>query len=149
MRFVDDDGVVHEVKRDGDLVRGPYDCLQLVFDLPEDFGEVVTVQDAIPECDLNVMVRRWSQGVPGPEFVPGQYGDVTGVRDIADVRSRLGEMSDLFMKVPAEVREKFGNDALAFFEAVGDPSRVGELRELGLIAQEEPPAPPPVVEPTA
>lgn len=138
MYFVDADGEVVKVERSGDLIRGPYDGLQLVEEVPEDYSDEVTIQSAKDECDLNVLVRRLQAGTPLPEFAPMQYGDVSGVRDIGVIRERLALMRDEFMRVPAEIREEFGNDALAFFEAVGNPSRLGELRERGLIPKSDP-----------
>lgn len=49
---------------------------------------------------------------------------------------------DAFMELPAKTREAFDNDPVKLAQALGDPSQVDRLRELGVI-----PTPDPVPEP--
>lgn len=63
------------------------------------------------EVDINTIVRRF--GVTGqlPQFMPaGVYGDFTGIEDYESAVAQIERAQDGFMELPAEVREKFGND---------------------------------------
>lgn len=92
-----------------------------------------TVQSAKDDCDINVIVKRFMKtGVlPVVQRGPAITGSVTPMefRDALDL-VRQGQAE--FDALPARVRRHFLNDPARFVEACQDPSRVEELRSLGL-----------------
>lgn len=79
-----------------------------------DTGTDTPVQQSEKEAaDINTIVRRF--GITGQmPFGPrgGVYGDFTKVpTDFHSAREILAQAEKDFMQLPAEIREKFGNDA--------------------------------------
>lgn len=63
------------------------------------------------EVDINTIVRRFGATGQMPEFLPeGMYGDFTGIEDFESAVSAIERARDGFLKLPPEVRAKFGND---------------------------------------
>lgn len=98
------------------------------------FEPSIVDESKLAETDLNVLVRRWMAGAPQPEFVPGQFGDVSEMTSFQEVQDTLIEVRSAFMQLPPDVRERFANDPVRFADAVVDPSRREELVQLGLFA---------------
>lgn len=85
------------------------------------------------ECDINTIVKRF--GITGklPENVkmPLQ-GDFAEVRDYQDALNKMIEADEAFMKMPAEVRERFQNDPGKFVDYVSNEENVEDARKWGL-----------------
>lgn len=85
------------------------------------------------ETDINVLLERFKvtgqmpQGIRLPE-----YGDFTGLTDFRTAMGALLSAQDEFMKLPADVRARFGNSPQAFLEFCSDKDNLGELRKMGL-----------------
>lgn len=113
----------------------------------------MTVQSQREEADINVIVKRF--GVTGfmPSVpVPPTYGDFTGVSDYRSALEVLNAAKASFLKLPAEVRRRFGNDPAYFVEFCNDPENLPEMRKMGLAVPEKaqepaPAAPEPVPAP--
>lgn len=92
--------------------------------------ESIVQQHFADEQDINTIMRRF--GVTGqmPQFLPeGMYGDFTGIEDYESAVARIERADNAFMALPAEVRERFGNDpgALMRAAAVSDEDSFGKL----------------------
>lgn len=101
--------------------------------------ESLAVQSQKEEADINVIVRRF--GVTG-ELPQGlkvpRYGDF--IDTVTDYRTALDlvmEADKAFMALPAEVRQRFGNDPGKFLDFVEDPANLEELRKMGLAVPKE------------
>lgn len=75
-------------------------------------GESLTQQHFAEEVDINTIMRRFGATGQVAQFMSeGAYGDFTGIEDYDGALERIGRVDEAFMKLPAEVREQFGNDA--------------------------------------
>lgn len=85
------------------------------------------------EVDINLLLEKFK--VTG-QLPPGvrlpQYGDFTGVSDYASAMKVVLRAQDDFMKLPAEIRSRFGNDPQAFLDFCSDKENLPELRRMGL-----------------
>lgn len=92
-----------------------------------------TIQSAKDDCDINVIVRRFSVAgqVPPVNAVPF-YGDFTQVDDFHHACNMVIEARDQFMRLPAATRLKFGNDPGRMIEFLNDDGNLDEARALGL-----------------
>jgi len=94
------------------------------------------------ECDINSIVRRFglTGQVPAPLNVP-TYGDFSQVVDFHTAMTLIRQSSEQFAALPAQLRERFGNDPGQLLEFLGDVRNRDEAVRIGLI---ESPSPPPV-----
>lgn len=74
-------------------------------------GVSIVQQHFKEDVDVNTIVRRF--GITGE--MPfgasgGVYGDFTEVTDFESARARILRAEEGFLRLPAEVRERFGND---------------------------------------
>lgn len=90
-------------------------------------GSVSLVQQHYKEeVDVNTIVRRFGLTAAMPSGAAGgMYGDFTGITDYDDAVARIERANAGFMSLPAEVRERFGND----------PSRLISLAQTGSEAE--------------
>lgn len=109
----------------------------------QDSGEVSLVQQQFgAEVDINNIVRRFglTGDVPfaGPQ---GVYGDFSGITDYESALAKIEGANDRFMKLPAEVRDKFENNPGTLIRLANEL----DAKEFGKLL--EPPAPvvPPAV----
>ncbi|AXH76081.1 MAG: internal scaffolding protein [Microviridae sp.] len=115
--------------------------------------ELVTVQADAKEVDINTIVARMEKGKPFPMY-NGEpfYGDVSNFTGLQDAIIKIQDAEDLFMEYPADVRKRFNNNYVEFFEFFEDDKNRQEAEELGFIAKKPikdspAPAPVPVVPP--
>ena len=96
--------------------------------------ESLAVQSERDECDINTIVRRFglTGHLPVGVRMP-TYGDFVGVSDYQTALHAIMDADEAFMAMPAEVRERFGNDPAAFVDFCGDPANMEEARKLGLV----------------
>lgn len=94
----------------------------------------VAKQEFATECDINNIMKRFERD--GIEIhvnrYQGAYGDFTGAVDFHTAMNQVITSQDMFMSLPAEIRERFGNDPGAFLDFVTDPVNEDELIEMGL-----------------
>lgn len=133
--YVDREGVVISWANARGLVRSAYDGSRVVRGRVV-YGESRTSQAEAQEADLNWLVKRWMATGGLPEVKPLSFGDVSEAVSYVDVIDRLKLVSEMFMKLPANIREYFHNDAAVFADFVADPSNIEEGREIGLYAPE-------------
>lgn len=107
-----------------------------------------TKQSFAEECDINTIVRRFNLTGQLPSNVRAPtYGDFEEVFDYHSAMNAILEAERSFMMMPAEVRDRFGNDPQRFLEFVNDDHNRDEAVKLGLVlpqaaqlASEAPPA---------
>lgn len=111
-------------------------------------GRVMTKQADKQAADINFIIKRWrEQGVVQQSTREPFYGDFSAGVDYHGASSRLLAAQASFDGLPSSVRKHVDNDPGKFLDLVGDPDRVGELRELGLLPEMDPVKTVPPVEP--
>lgn len=92
--------------------RGAYEWKEVSDVTSVDTGQTTLVQQHFKdEVDINTIVRRYgiTAGLPfGPDG--GMYGDFTGITDFDSAVALIKDTEDRFMRIPAELREKFNNN---------------------------------------
>lgn len=74
-------------------------------------GVMMTQQHFAEEADIETIVRRFGLTGQFPSSVTaGVYGDFTGITDYESAEETIRRTHERFMLLPAELREKFGND---------------------------------------
>lgn len=93
----------------------------------------VTKDSFAEECDINTIVRRFGLTGQLPTDVRApMYGDFSEAMDYQSALHAVMAAQDSFMAMPAEVRQRFGNDPGAFVDFCSDPRNHAEAVELGL-----------------
>lgn len=108
----------------------------------------VTSQEFVRECDVNNLVKRYSQGLmPASSYVP-QFLDVSDLPTFEQAHDMVVSARESFMKLPPHVREVFGNDPGRFL-AEYNKSDSPLLRSLGLKPSSDDSKPSPAPAPKA
>lgn len=106
--------------------------------------ESLAVQSSKDECDINVIVRRFglTGELPSNLRVPlsEDYRDVEF--DLGVALRFVNEANRAFMQMPAEVRDRFNNDAQKFVKFVENPDNAEECVKLGLAVKKPVPVKP-------
>lgn len=114
-------------------------------------GKSRTRQSDTAATDMNKIVAKYHESgimppLPGREPRYGDFGSGISFHEALNaVRSAEAEFENL----PVAVRRHVKNDPGEFLDMVYDPSRRGELEELGLVETQAPTAAPPAAEPAA
>lgn len=117
-----------------------------------DFGtknkeKSMTQQSSMAECDINSIIKKFEMtglATHVSEKV-AQYGDFTQVGDFQSAMYTVTAANDMFMALPAHVRERFKNDPAVLLDFLSDPQNEAEGLKLGLLEAKKPPE---VVPPT-
>jgi phage internal scaffolding protein len=101
--------------------------------------ESLAVQSAKEESDINTIVRRFglTGELPNDLKMP-QSGDFTDVPDFHSAMNLVRAAQEEFLRVPAEIRARFGNDPAQLMAFVEDDSNRDEARKLGFLADPVP-----------
>lgn len=118
------------------FLRGPKEKERLASRPVVNTGEDSKVQQQFRnDCDPNTIVRRFGvTGQLGQVDLSGaaMYGDFTGINDLESALDRMERVNQTFMALPPEVRERFGNDVVAFAgEAMASDPASFELKVRG------------------
>lgn len=100
--------------------------------------ESLTLQSQAQDADINVILKRFgvTGELPNGLRVP-VYGNFEGVSDYREALDLIREADRAFMSLPAEVRNRFANDAGAFVDFASNPANLEELRKMGLAPKQE------------
>lgn len=94
------------------------------------------------DTDINAIMRKYSSGSLVAHLARSQprYGDFSSGADFMDCMMKVKSAEAMFAELPAHVRSYVDNDPAKLLDLVFDPSRVDEVRKLGLIppAEESP-----------
>lgn len=94
----------------------------------------LAIQSAEEESNINTIVRRFglTGELPNDVKMP-QSGDFTNLPDFHTAMNIVRKTQEEFLRVPAELRARFGNDPQAFMSFVEDENNRDEARRLGLL----------------
>lgn len=120
--------------------RAAYD-LPLVVDL--DFTKVTdgrTQQQFTDTCDINKIMERWinTGQVTHINRKTGIYGDFSEIQSFDQALNQILDAEAQFMEMPAELRDRFNNDAGQLIRFMDDPKNLEEGRQLGLFKPDDP-----------
>lgn len=106
-------------------------CSVLYFD--DDPG--LTEQHHRDDCDINNIMAKFTPDALAAHAAQyqGQYGDFSDLPDYHTALSFVRRIDDIFMDVPAEIRNRFDNDPGKFLAFVDDPNNRDEMFNLGLL----------------
>ena len=107
--------------------------------------ETMTQQHMAEQCDINAIMKRYEKTglLEHVNQYQGEYGDFTVMPDFHTAMNKIRIAEEMFMTLPAKVREKFENDAGAFVEFATNEDNLDEMRELGLAPKAPPSEQPP------
>lgn len=108
--------------------------------------ESLALQSAEEESNINTIVRRFglTGELPNDVKVP-HSGDFTNLPDFHTAMNLVRKTQEEFLRVPADIRARFGNDPQAFMAFVEDEGNRDEARRLGLLKPIDIPAEPMLV----
>jgi len=128
--------IAEQVREDVELARTAFTRprVQKVFKKPS-----LTRQEFREQCDLGKTIERFRKTPEGrlalakaQGVVGGQFLDVSGVPDYRTALDNVSRANEAFMRLPALVRRRFGNDPALFLDFCSDPRNSDELIKLGL-----------------
>lgn len=98
-------------------------------------GESLTDQSQKDDCDINNLMAQYTitGNVRGMREELGLYGDFSELGDYQDMLERVQAAKDLFMELPAKVREEFRHNPQVMLDFVNDPKNKARAIELGLV----------------
>lgn len=120
--------VQHDIKKFGDRERSQTPV-----------GETsMTQQNMLQETDVNYILKKYEkqQILTHVNNYMGDYGDFSDVPDYKTGLERLMAAQDMFMSLPAVIRDRFGNDPGKYIEFATNPENLPELRKMGLAPPE-------------
>lgn len=87
------------------------------------------IQSHAESCDIHVILRRFQNGDSDAlSQRQGFFGDVLDFpKTYAEALNQMNDMERQFMKLPVEVREKFGNSFSEFLASSGDSDFMDKL----------------------
>lgn len=101
----------------------------------------MTHQEFQDECDINrIMDRYMRTGVlsdPMSMRKPMTYGDFSDLGDYQSNMNKVVEAREVFDRLPAKVRERFGNSPAALLSFVMDENNRDEAISLGILQGKE------------
>lgn len=87
-----------------------------------------TQQHFKDECDINYLLRHYNE-IPAP---PPVFGDCTQYNDLQNCLDKVMAANDDFMSLPSDIRARFSNNPVDFFNFANNPANSEELINLGL-----------------
>ena len=97
-------------------------------------GETMTQQHMAESCDINWIMKRYEKDgiIEHYNQHQGDYSDYSEFPDFHTAMNKVIDAQDMFMTLPAGVRDKFNNDPGAFVEFVSDDNNFDAMVEMGL-----------------
>lgn len=100
----------------------------------DDFEPTLTVQAEKDNCDINVILERFGQGVPPPMItVPPADVEWNDALDFQSSMNLIVQAREAFMEVPAKIRARFHNDPQEYLEFIYNDDNYDEAVKLGII----------------
>lgn len=88
----------------------------------------LTQQHFKDECDINYLLKHYND-IPAP---PPVYADCSQYSDLQSAIDMVHAAGEDFQNVPSEIRARFSNNPVDFFNFCNDPQNYEELVNLGL-----------------
>jgi phage internal scaffolding protein len=100
----------------------------------ETTGESLTQQHLKDETDIRKIISKYDRTGLISHVARGvaQYGDFSEINEYREALDVVNNANAVFSELPAEIRQKFANDAGAFFEFATDPNNMEEMVNMGL-----------------
>jgi len=100
----------------------------------ETVGDSLTQQHMKDETDIRKIIDKYDRTglITNVQRGIAQYGDYSEINEYREALDLVNNANASFAELPSEVRQKFGNDAGAFFEFATDPSNLEEMQKMGL-----------------
>lgn len=100
-----------------------------------------TKQSFREQCDINIMMKKYQQGIPinMNTLAQPEYGDFANADDYHTAANKVIQADQAFAALPAEIRARFRNDPAELLEFIRDPDQehLEEAIELGLVPRPE------------
>lgn len=106
--------------------------------VPQDVGErSMTKQSEAAKCDINNIMAKYEKDaiITHVNRFQGSYGDYTVLPDFHTAMNKMRAADEMFLSLPAKIRDRFDNDAGKFVEFATDEKNLAEMQKLGLIAK--------------
>lgn len=98
-----------------------------------------TVQEPKEETDINEIVRRFGLTGKLPDDLRNPvYGDFLGIADYHGAMMAVAAANEAFDRLPAALRERFGNDPEQYVTFCLDDKNKEEMQKLGLTKPKPP-----------
>lgn len=103
-------------------------------------SEDKTMQSFKGDCDINALVKRFgiTDVIPVARQI-AEFGEFDLTADMHTLMNQVRRGESAFQELPAEWREKFGNDPVDFLDALHNPERHAELVSAGIVKAPEAP----------
>lgn len=100
---------------------------------------VMTDQSFKDQCDVNLILKKYKTTgvITHLNRAKGTYLDLTNAPDYQTSLDTVIKAQDAFMTLPAEIRERFGNDPSRLITFLSDPKNNEEGIKLGLLEKHE------------
>ena len=97
-------------------------------------GETMTQQHMAADCDINNIMKKYEKTgiVSHLAKYKGDYQDFTVMPDFHTAMNTIREADEMFLTLPASIRDKFNNNPGEFVEFATDECNLDELIEMGL-----------------
>jgi len=97
-------------------------------------------QQFAKETDINEIMRKYKKTglITHVNQYQAMYGDFISAPDFQDAQQAIADANQMFSELPAEMRDRFGNDPVKFLDFVqavdadGNAKNIEEMRSLGL-----------------
>lgn len=100
-----------------------------------------TRQEFAAECDINTIMKKYAASgvISHINKAAPRYYDFSDVpADFQAAMNMMIEADGAFMRLPSDVRKRFGNDPAEFVQFAGEKDNLPQMREWGLAAPEKP-----------
>lgn len=110
----------------------------VVFDPKDDRSLSRTVQSHKDTCDINKMLRRYSDiNKPKDRLFEradrvAMFGNFDMTQDLGSIKLQQKNLEKAWYQIPAEIRKQFKNDPRAFIAYVNDPANSEAATKQGL-----------------
>jgi len=94
----------------------------------------LTKQSFKDECDINNILKKYRNTglITHVQTARQGYGDFSSITDYQSAMNAVLAAQEAFLELPAEIRERFGNDPMTFVQFIDNPANVNAAVELGL-----------------
>lgn len=88
--------------------------------------------------DINAIMKRFEKtGVLPLDTREALFTDVSAIGSYRDALEVMQRAQEGFLALPPGIRERFGNDPVAFLDFTSDPRNMAELTAMGVLAAPE------------
>lgn len=98
-----------------------------------------TQQQFKDSCNINKLFAKYLETGEMPQVINGlSYGDFTGIFDFATAMNAVRRGQEVFMELPARIKNKFDNDPQKLLTWLADKDNFDEACKLGLLEKRKP-----------